>query len=507
MPVHPRACGERCAALRPDVRQGGSSPRLRGTGRDHDAQGRGLRFIPAPAGNGRTSWPTTSKKPVHPRACGERTRSASMICSAIGSSPRLRGTASRVVLMSVIGRFIPAPAGNGAPRTRAETGLSVHPRACGERSSGIPVAASLNGSSPRLRGTDGAQADVSTACRFIPAPAGNGLVGVRPARWAHGSSPRLRGTELKPGGGWINPIGSSPRLRGTVVVHRVSGLVGRFIPAPAGNGCPPRPVPASPPVHPRACGERRSSQEGQNPSAGSSPRLRGTGSCRHLPGHCRRFIPAPAGNGSACTRHARPLPVHARARGERRRAAAASSRAIRFIPAPAGNGAYSRPASRSAAVHPRACGERAFESIALRQADGSSPRLRGTVTRRCQPEYCCRFIPAPAGNGPCRVETRLAGAVHPRACGERRAGSWGWASTRGSSPRLRGTVVEAQVEDYVRLVHPRACGERVRLAAAASAKPGSSPRLRGTDWWSCGNCAECRFIPAPAGNGCQSQPR
>ena len=98
------------------------------------------------------------------------------------------------------------------------------------------------------------------------------------------------------------------------------------------------------------------------------------------------------------------------------------------------------------AVHPRACGERL-----------SHDRLR-TGRRH-------RFIPAPAGNGCCKLGGLQSSVV-------------------GSSPRLRGT-------------------DGTSWPAPPSFMAGSSPRLRGTaiPLDNAGRAGDPRFIPAPAGNG------
>ena len=152
----------------------GSSPRLRGTGRRAAPENLSRRFIPAPAGNGRTIWGRSLLGPVHPRACGERLKTSSSGKSSIGSSPRLRGTdpfkPSRIRWF----RFIPAPAGNGTRLLRCLLCRAVHPRACGERTVTADSNAARTGSSPRLRGTDESRAADRDRSRFIPAPAGNG---------------------------------------------------------------------------------------------------------------------------------------------------------------------------------------------------------------------------------------------------------------------------------------------------------------------------------------------
>ena len=90
----------------------GSSPRLRGTVLVNVCIAVFLRFIPAPAGNSRAGHAVNLIPPVHPRACGEQALRETAIALGTGSSPRLRGTASRDSRRCSQGRFIPAPAGN-----------------------------------------------------------------------------------------------------------------------------------------------------------------------------------------------------------------------------------------------------------------------------------------------------------------------------------------------------------------------------------------------------------
>ena len=151
--VHPRACGERL--LRTDTlsRSRGSSPRVRGTGPNASIHIKLLRFIPAPAGNGSYRPESTFYPPVHPRACGERVAVETIISDSIGSSPRLRGTVLYRPLDLTCQRFIPAPAGNGRSAHGALRRRTVHPRACGEREPDQTFEVVIDGSSPRLRGT------------------------------------------------------------------------------------------------------------------------------------------------------------------------------------------------------------------------------------------------------------------------------------------------------------------------------------------------------------------
>ena len=151
---------------------------------------------------------------------------------------------------------------------------------------------------------------------------------------------------------------------------------------------------------------------------------------------------------------------------------------------------------------------------------GSSPRLRGTRRLRLRRDLRGRIIPAPAGNTKLAVLSGIGSSDHPRACGEHLVWSAGPIQSQGSSPRLRGTPIEAmKPHRQGRIIpapagntrptrpffrpspdHPRACGEHRFHVAGKLPEFGSSPRLRGT----LSSCleTECkvRIIPAPAGN-------
>ncbi len=233
--VHPRACGERSPTPRADCDHGGSSPRVRGT----DAAGcdneRGIRFIPARAGNGWCRADARHDHAVHPRACGERALGFGHHGAVSGSSPRVRGTDQQPPRAVDPGRFIPARAGNGA--------------------SMFALRAEPTGSSPRVRGTGAQLRQGPEVRRFIPARAGNGAR-YRAAGLHRSVHPRACGErDLHPAARYGH-IGSSPRVRGTAELIRALTEHHRFIPARAGNGSTPRWTPRLTTVHPRACGER-----------------------------------------------------------------------------------------------------------------------------------------------------------------------------------------------------------------------------------------------------------
>ena len=295
-----------------------------------------VRFIPARAGNALCGRAATELAAVHPRACGERARDHYKSTISTGSSPRVRGTRRRQPRHHQRLRFIPARAGNASLTNQCTCHKSVHPRACGERNFPRTI---LN--------------------------------------YNAGSSPRVRGTRFRSG---------------------VARRWGRFIPARAGNALVSSLMASLSAVHPRACGERARQQSHGRPSAGSSPRVRGTLSARIGKGRETGSSP--------------------RVRGTRNPVALFLPR-MRFIPARAGNALPWPQASCSWPVHPRACGERSYQVSAAGTVTGSSPRVRGTLFADCDRIGIVRFIPARAGNA------RYTRRTHDLEF--------------GSSPRVRGT--------------------------------------------------------------------
>ena len=171
--VHPRVCGERGIYW---IWQGaitGSSPRVRGTRRRSSKPDPHRRFIPACAGNASTNSPSGGLVKVHPRVCGERTKTEFAKWTKAGSSPRVRGTRTEDLTKAKGVRFIPACAGNAAQYRDITIPCAVHPRVCGERRYGEKLKCLWGGSSPRVRGTPALHDLQRLLERFIPACAGN----------------------------------------------------------------------------------------------------------------------------------------------------------------------------------------------------------------------------------------------------------------------------------------------------------------------------------------------
>ena len=314
----------------------GSSPHMRGTCFQHGRRQPELRFIPAHAGNIKSLRSRSVIRSVHPRTCGEHPCQNAFLQFPDGSSPHMRGTFVRLQSILQRGRFIPAHAGNIFSRPRATIKVTVHPRTCGEHSTGIPNELPSFGSSPHMRGTSPVGGGREKMRRFIPAHAGNIRRRRRRPR-RRSVHPRTCGEHVCVSEDDAHDRGSSPHMRGTW--HRgVQQHVGvRFIPAHAGNIGPSAPGSRRTPVHPRTCGEHGSRTAPSSHSTGSSPHMRGT--CRNST-HC---VPS-----------------------------------ARFIPAHAGNITSTWAATRTTTVHPRTCGEHASADTDPADSDGSSPHMRGT---------------------------------------------------------------------------------------------------------------------------------
>ncbi len=252
--VHPRECGEHSGECLTVRVQNGSSPRVRGTSILLRRRPQRVRFIPASAGNISTKRMPRPSTPVHPRECGEHTGDSWLTCTLDGSSPRVRGTSIVRANTYLNLRFIPASAGNMNPYIMVARYITVHPRECGEHSTGDYSPTALNGSSPRVRGTFRTSTGCVYPARFIPASAGN-MKYLPLQQQCHPVHPRECGEHCckTSNCSWFS--GSSPRVRGTYDQGLDGIRRGRFIPASAGNMMMAFTDDEGRPVHPRECGE------------------------------------------------------------------------------------------------------------------------------------------------------------------------------------------------------------------------------------------------------------
>ncbi len=258
-----------------DENTAGSSPRARGTPRRTTRPRPPLRFIPAGAGNALTAFSSQDNDPVHPRGRGERRARGTIPMPRCGSSPRARGTRVHDESHLPAGRFIPAGAGNATPARSPRGSSPVHPRGRGERGHGLGAGVGGVGSSPRARGTLAGLPHQAAPDRFIPAGAGNAATS-----WCGADPwtvhPRGRGERATAYGAWHEVYGSSPRARGTRLRQLAAADAERFIPAGAGNATACFLFLRAVTVHPRGRGERLLVNRFLQFGDGSSPRARGT---------------------------------------------------------------------------------------------------------------------------------------------------------------------------------------------------------------------------------------
>ena len=356
------------------------------------------RLIPARAGKTCSGWCRRRRSAAHPRACGENPGDRTESATLDGSSPRVRGKRGLQRRLRGFAGLIPARAGKTRPLPSENIEARAHPRACGENSCGPPANGTRKGSSPRVRGKPELLADSRVETRLIPARAGKTIIifGTPENIAAH---PRACGENRPRPCRMFSCEGSSPRVRGKrEVIDAHSARVG-LIPARAGKTTRGIGPSVNPGAHPRACGENMPGGERVELGTGSSPRVRGkrTGTTPTPPPG--RLIPARAGKTDFT-----------------------------------GGGHWGSPA------HPRACGENSSVHAAGPPIRGSSPRVRGKRSQVCHLHQFCRLIPARAGKTRGHPVHRLKEAAHPRACGENIWDVLKPIRDAGSSPRVRGKL-------------------------------------------------------------------
>ena len=267
---------------------------------------------------------------------------------------------------------------------------------CGENFTPAKKSLYIAGSSPRVRGKPGRPTAISFMRGLIPACAGK-TYGYRKAGRQRRAHPRVCGEN--PGVVYKSPggVGSSPRVRGKLDFFKCARQFLGLIPACAGKTNPLAHNPDSLRAHPRVCGENPEAYDAEAANAGSSPRVRGKPSNTPEPWVRRRLIPACAGK----TRTQ--LSGH-----EAKRA------------------------------HPRVCGENTREARKLVRSSGSSPRVRGKLSRALMTRSSIGLIPACAGKTSQPRARSWHRSAHPRVCGENLSRGVKNVAGKGSSPRVRG---------------------------------------------------------------------
>ena len=132
----------------------GSSPRVWGTPISSAVSSSIFRFIPTGVGNTDHNHRPGTAKTVHPHGCGEHGRPSRENVCKTGSSPRVWGT--RQSALQPPERCPVHPHGCGEHQWKHRNDLRghpVHPHGCGEHAVIGNLATIVNGSSPRVWGT------------------------------------------------------------------------------------------------------------------------------------------------------------------------------------------------------------------------------------------------------------------------------------------------------------------------------------------------------------------
>ena len=174
---------------------------------------------------------------VYPRWRGELNIGNGFAAAASGLSPLARGTRQNGLSSLVRLRFIPAGAGNTYLTSLIIPQIQVYPRWRGEHISALSTAISVSGLSPLARGTLPLYMPECRCYRFIPAGAGN-TSSLHGRNKRHSVYPRWRGEHPEITLNWLSVSGLSPLARGTPRLGVRVGIIGRFIPAGAGNTRP-----------------------------------------------------------------------------------------------------------------------------------------------------------------------------------------------------------------------------------------------------------------------------
>ena len=149
-----------------------------------------------------------------------------------------------------------------------------------------------------------------------------------------------------------------------------------------------------------------------------------------------------------------------------------------IIPACAGNTSGHGLGCACGRDHPRMCGEHCTKSCPTSSGLGSSPHVRGTLSRLIMRWGICGIIPACAGNTDEKMIACLHVGDHPRMCGEHLSAPFTTTLSIGSSPHVRGTpAVLHEFLDVVGIIP--ACAGNTALDGGKVMSGGDHPRMCG----------------------------
>ena len=253
-PDHPRTCGENTLWRSIWLETCGSPPHMRGK-RDKFKQYVGsLRITPAHAGKTSQVHRWHSRRPDHPRTCGENIKKEDLMRQVDGSPPHMRGKLAEPHWPFWSAYITPAHAGKTLRSSFPDRMSTDHPRTCGENFLMVISPIWLIGSPPHMRGKQPISCLAHAWHRITPAHAGKTeLLKSQPI--ADADHPRTCGENTVRGKSLYFPCGSPPHMRGKPTISQMESGKQRITPAHAGKTqCVPCQI-MSTPDHPRTCGE------------------------------------------------------------------------------------------------------------------------------------------------------------------------------------------------------------------------------------------------------------
>ena len=149
-----------------------------------------------------------------------------------------------------------------------------------------------------------------------------------------------------------------------------------------------------------------------------------------------------------------------------------------IIPACAGSTCPSRPSAATAGDHPRMCGEHRICCQSCKISTGSSPHVRGALVQDFLQGLSTGIIPACAGSTVSWRIRRPPCRDHPRMCGEHRNIIACICVSLGSSPHVRGAQKHCRHRRGVPGIIP-ACAGSTKLISHVPFVGGDHPRMCG----------------------------
>ena len=159
-----------------------SPPRMRGKGGWKVSASVLCGIIPACAGKRAASAREAYFIWDHPRVCGEKDAFYPVMLSGSGSPPRMRGKAGHHCRRYRHSGITPAYAGKRSLYAGMRTWKRDHPRVCGEKGVSGSVVGQPQGSPPRMRGKECHPRQVAAVQGITPAYAGKSNVWSAPDR-------------------------------------------------------------------------------------------------------------------------------------------------------------------------------------------------------------------------------------------------------------------------------------------------------------------------------------